>query len=229
MNNYNFDGQPDGDWDDRGELSWQEYDWQQYLVRHEQEVEKFISLYNRLPTRPDRLDEVAIQMEWDDQDWSLSESGDLMEDSGEPVDESEEEDTQDDFDPYTILRHPVYVVVRGLFRDMRRRWAAYIVTGDSPAGATSSWALALAFAEAEAQATLALQSLDMGDFGLACCQMKLALDALNKTFAVLPAVIGQQGPVEELLDQDFRQRLFDLRDVCLRVLGDCRAQLRRKG
>ncbi|MBN1404836.1 MAG: hypothetical protein JW942_10275 [Opitutales bacterium] len=227
MSNNNFEGQSDGDWEDRGELSWQEYDWQQYLARHEQEVEKFISLYNGLIAAPERIDEVAVQMGWDEEDWSVSDGADELDDDSDDDDDARDEGPED-FDPYTLLRHPVYVVVRGLYRDLRRRWSAYIIGGETQVGPTGSWALAQVLSEGETHATLSLQSLDMGDYALAVCQMKLALEIINKTFYLFSEVLAEKGPMEEILEADFRVRLFDLREVCLRIMNDCRNQNNRK-
>jgi hypothetical protein len=227
MNNYNFEGQPDGDWDDRGDLSWQEYDWQQYLARHEAEVEKFIDLYNRLKDQPDHIDEVAHQMGWDAEDWSVSDSDeeDYLSDSN---DEEQDDASAEDFDPYTILRHPVYIVVRGLYRYLRRMWSHALMNGTVKGDAKASWAYAQMLGEGETHATLALQSLDMGDFQLAVCQIKLALDAVNRTFTLLPHITSGKTPAEQLMEGEIRTRLFDLREVCLRVMNDCREELRRK-
>ncbi|MFA5257236.1 MAG: hypothetical protein WC360_03720 [Opitutales bacterium] len=229
MSNYNFEGQPEGDWDDRGDLSWQEYDWQQYLVRHEQELDKFIELYNSLKDQPDHIDEVAHKMGWDAEDWSVGDGSDEDEDSAEDSDEEDIDDAQEDFDPYTLLRHPVFVVVRGLYRYLRSMWAHYQLRDDVVVNPSATWALAQTLSEGEMHATLSLQSLDMGDYALAVCQIKLALDSVNKTFTVLPAVLPGCTPAEQLVEQEFRVRLFDLREVCLRVLNDCREQIRRNG
>lgn len=227
MSNFNFDGQPDGDWDDRGDLSWKEYDWQQYLARHEQEVEKFMDLYNRLKDQPEHLDEVAHQMGWDAEDWSVADDTD--EEDSIASDSEEEEEAGSDFDPYTLLRHPVFVVFRGLYRYLRRMWSHYMIDGESRADARASWAYAQILGEGEMHSTLALQSLDMGDYQLAVCELKLALEDINNTFSILPALLPGRSPDEELMRQEIRVRLFDMRELCLRVLNDCREQLRRRG
>jgi len=234
MSNYNFEGQPEGDWEDRGDLSWQEYDWQQYLVRHELEVEKFIDLYNKLKEQPDHIDEVAQRMGWDSEDWTL---GDILdgaeafedEADAEMSEEDDEDEAQEDFDPYTLLRHPVFVVIRGLYRYLGRMWAQYMSQNPAVVSGPVSWALSNQMNEGQMHATLALQSLDMGDYALAVCQAKLALDAVNKTFTLLPELLPTRTPAEMLMEQEFRVRLFDLREVCLRMLNDCREQMRRNG
>lgn len=228
MSNYNYEGQSD-DWDERGDLSWKEYDWQQYLRRHEQEIEKFIDCYNGLKDQPEHIDEVAHQMGWDAEDWSVSDSYD-----DDPAAElerlrDEEEDIQEDFDPYTLLRHPVFVVVRGLNRHLRRMWELYQRRHEHELTPGASWRFANALNEGEMYATLAIQALDMGDYALAVCQIKLGLSAINRTFDMLPTLIGGGAVDGVLLAREIRVRLFDLREVCLRVMNDCRAEIKRQG
>lgn len=230
MNNYNFEGH-DGDGEDRGDLSWQEYDWQQYLARHELEVEKFIEIYNRLKDQPDHIDEVAHQMGWDSEDWSV---GDSEEDgislSSEDDEEDEAEDGADNFDPYTIIRHPVFVVVRGLYRYLKRMWSHFLLSEEgSRMSAKSSWAYAQVLSEGELHATTALQSLDMGDYQLAVCEIKLTLEDINLAFSILPSLFSNHTTNEQLMAEEIRVRLFDLREMCLRVMNDCREEIKRHG
>lgn len=230
MSNYNFEGQSDGDWDDRGDLSWKEYDWQQYLRRHEQEVERFIDCYNRLKDQPDHIDEVAHQMGWDAEDWAVGDGAEEDPfDTGRNRDAEEQEPEQDEFDPYTLLRHPVYVVVRGLNRHIRRMWEHYQRRHEQEVSAEGAWLFAQALNNGEMYATLAIQALDMGDYALAVCQIKLALAAINSSFEMLPPLLPRQAVDACLLAREIRIRLFDLREVCLRVMNDCREEIRRQG
>jgi hypothetical protein len=230
MNNYNFEGH-DGDGEDRGDLSWQEYDWQQYLARHEQEVEKFIEIYNRLKDQPDHIDEVAHQMGWDSEDWSVGDSedeGTFL--SSESEEEDEAEDASDNFDPYTIIRHPVFVVVRGLYRYLKRMWSHFLLSEEgSRMSAKASWAYAQVLSEGELHATTALQSLDMGDYQLAVCEIKLTLEDINLAFSILPSLFSNHTTNEQLMAEEIRVRLFDLREMCLRVMNDCREEIKRHG
>jgi hypothetical protein len=232
MSNYNFEGQPDGDWDDRGDLSWEKYDWQQYLVRHEEEVEKFIDLYNRLKDQPEHLDVVAHEMGWDADDWSVGDGSD-EDDSFLPgnvaEEDAEDEDDAEDFDPYTLLRHPVFVVMRGLYRYLRRMWSHYLCGEGASVSAKSSWLYAQMLSEGEMHTTLALQSLDMGDYQLAVRQIKIALEDINRTFSVLPLILPAGMPGAQLMEQEIRVRLFDMREVSLRLMGDCADQIDHNG
>lgn len=94
--------------------------------------------------------------------------------------------------------------------------------------ARASWAYAQVLSEGELHATTALQSLDMGDYQLAICEIKLALEDLNLAFSVLPSLFAEHTTNGQLMEEEIRVRLFDLREMCLRVMNDCREEMRRR-
>ena len=65
MTNSDSDGLFDNDWEDRGELSWTEKDWQKYLSEQEDAVRDYIKHYDQLADATDRIDEVARRMGWE--------------------------------------------------------------------------------------------------------------------------------------------------------------------
>src|SRR3978361_1700753 len=56
MTNSDSDGLFDNDWEDRGELSWTEKDWQKYLSEQEDAVRDYIKHYDQLADATDRID-----------------------------------------------------------------------------------------------------------------------------------------------------------------------------
>src|SRR3954462_10195367 len=88
MTNSDSDGLFDNDWEDRGELSWTEKDWQKYLAEQEDAVRDYIKHYDQLGNAPDRIDEVARRMGWEMAD--LSGVNDEVEEADEDTDESDE-------------------------------------------------------------------------------------------------------------------------------------------
>lgn len=251
MSNYNFEGHSEGDWDGRGELSMSEKDWQLFLARHDKEVQRFMDLYQQCRHLPNHLDEIALLMGWDAQDWSVTDSDEFDEDEDEDeefqdifasvqreaeaelADEGASSDSaQDpvtDDDPYTMQRHPVYVVVRGLYRIFDFYFDKYLKWGQPPQPTSQRiWALAKVTREGEHNAVLAVASLDIGDISLAVCQMKRSLAAYNETFRLLGFLQGHEARAAGLLFVNLQQILFDLREVSLRVMQDCRAEIRRQ-
>lgn len=218
MGNYDFEAHPEGDWDDRGNISWNEFDWQQFLKRRQKEIARFVSLYDRYFDEPDHLDRVAVEMGWDRDDWSV----------GEGLDDDEEgelAERDEDMDPYTMHRHPVFVVTAGLYAQLRYLWDCFLEKPGTltPRDATR---VANALAAGEQNLILTIQAVDMGDFLLGVCHGKLGLRAINEAMNLLQPLETMSGDAPRFLTA-MRMRLFDLRDVCLRVMGDCREEERR--
>lgn len=226
MSEQYFEGQPEGEWDDRGNLSWNEFDWRQFLGRHDQEVARFCQLYAQLRDHPERLDEAAHQMGWDPTDWSVSDLT-MDEEEGNPEKSESAESREEDLDPYTVHRHPVYVVVRALYHDLHRFWEAIAESEFATRQPATIWRYAGSLHEGERHVILAINALDMGDYALAVCQMKFALESINQTFQILPHLLRQTTSGANTFQVESQLRLFDLREVSLRVMSDCREELRR--
>lgn len=220
MSQYNFEGQSDGDWEDRGDLSWSEQDWQLFLKRRESEIVKFLRLYDTCPsTEVQRLDWVASHMKWDAEDWSVLELENFVEDV-EDAEVEPEEDLQDQ-DPYTLHRHPVFVVTIGLFTQIRYLWRRHLQQLQKSVDPVASWDLSDSLCEAERHCLLGMQSMEMGDYLLCIIHFKRCLRGINLAMGKIP-LIGESCDAPQALTDGMRDRLFDIREVALRVMDDCR-------
>lgn len=213
MTDQNFDGLFDGEWEERSDLAWSEADWERYLAEREKAVAEYLAAYDALGSAPDRIDQVARQLGWE-----TSTAGET-EDSDESLPEAEE--TGDDWDPYTVHRNPVWVSTRALYASTLARWEQ--TTRDSR-GLPAPVAIGLqgSLHRGEAHALHGIHALEMGDYTLAICFFKRALKELNASLASVTAL----GDRPELLG--FRAyalpRLFDLREIWLRVMNECRTE-----
>lgn len=225
MNEHSFEGHPEGDWEDRGELSWNEFDWSGFLRRHEREVARFCALYEAHRDLPERLDAVARQMGWDTEDWS---AGETWEDGEQPPAGASVDPESDDRDPYTLHRHPVYVVMVGLITQMRTAWTTVVDQRGRNLDAGLVWRYALALGELERQMVLALQSLDMGDLMLAVVHLKHSLSAVNESLKLVPALATAVGRHGDTFGAETLQRFFDVRELALRLMTECREENRRE-
>ena len=68
----------------------------------------------------------------------------------------------------------------------------------------------------------AVQALEMGDYTLAVCFFKRALHELNLTMARLGQADVTAAPVALRYRAYALPRLFDLREIWLRVMNECR-------
>jgi hypothetical protein len=218
MMNSDSDGLFENDWEDRGELSWTETDWQKYLGEQEAAVRDYIRHYEQLPEGIDRIDETARRMGWE-----LTEAPDAGEDD-EAKDEEAEEAFGGDWDPYTLHRNPVFVSTRALYLSLLSHWERVAAQPDRVPTALGITLQALLYRGSE-QALHAVQALEMGDYTLAVCLFKLALRELNLTLARLNQPDVSATPLAVRYREFATPRLFDLREIWLRVMNECRQTL----
>lgn len=227
MSDPNFDHSDSGGWDESpSEPIWGESQWRAYLKNIDREIARFLSVYNSLKEKPNHLDEVASLMGWDAGDLSMADELNNTE-----VDlESNDSTDADSLDgaPYTLHRHPVFVVTRSLYRYLNQSWEHFMTHSQSEVAPQLSWNYAKSLHHAEMNTLLAIQALDLGDFGLAICHLKNSLSALNQTLALLDQLTHPNSEFLGAFQHEIRIRLFDLRELWLRVMQDCRIEGQRR-
>lgn len=215
MTNSDSDGLFDNDWEDRGELAWTELDWQKYLDTQESAVRDYIKHYDQLPEAVDRVDEAARRMGWE-----LAETPESLADD-EARDEEADDAFDGDWDPYTLHRNPVYISTRALYVSLLAHWERVAAQPDRVPAALGITLQALLYRGNE-QALQAVQALEMGDYTLAVCLFKRALRELNLTLARLSQPDVAETPLAMRYREYAMPRLFDLREIWLRVMNECR-------
>jgi hypothetical protein len=218
MTNSDSDGLFDNDWEDRGELSWTEKDWQKYLAEQEDAVRDYIKHYDQLGSAPDRIDEVARRMGWEMADLSAA-TDEIEEDEDDSDDEEDSFDSE--WDPYTLHRNPVYIATRSLYLSLIAHWERVAVQPGRVPPALGITLLSSLYKGNE-QVMQAVQALEMGDYTLAVCLFKLALRELNQTLARLSQPDVASTPLAMRYREYALPRLFDLREIWLRVMNECR-------
>ncbi|HEY0863742.1 MAG TPA: hypothetical protein VGD97_06525 [Lacunisphaera sp.] len=215
MTNSDSDGLFDNDWEDRGELAWTELDWQKYLDTQEAAVRDYIKHYDQLPEAVDRVDEAARRMGWE-----LAETPESL--VSEEAGDDEADDAFDgEWDPYTLHRNPVYISTRALYVSLLAHWERVAAQPDRVPAALGITLQALLYRGSE-QALQAVQALEMGDYTLAVCLFKRALREHNLTLARLSQPDVAENPLAMRYREYAMPRLFDLREIWLRVMNECR-------
>jgi hypothetical protein len=79
----------------------------------------------------------------------------------------------------------------------------------------------------EEHAVQAIHALDFGDYAMAVSLFKRAMSALNGSLALLNADASVQHTVVAAWREDALPRFFDLREIWLRVIAECREELDR--
>lgn len=215
MTNSDSDGLFDNDWEDRGELAWTEADWRKYLDEQEEAVRSYIKHYDKLGEATDRIDEVARRMGWE---LALEPQTEAEADAEEA---EAEEMLAGDWDPYTLHRNPVYISSRALYVSLISYWERVAAQPDRVPAALAITLQASLYRGNELMIH-AVQALEMGDYTLAICLFKRALSELNTTFARLSAPDVASTPLAVRYSEYALPRLFDLREIWLRVMNECR-------
>ncbi len=222
MSDQNFD-HSEGDWEEfSNEFNWSESQWRDYLKGSDRDTARFLSIYNSVKDKPNHLDEVASMMGWDAEDISMTDEFSFME-----MDEAERPDEPESA-PYTLHRHPVFVVTRSLYRYLHQSWEHYMQRNGHYVPAKLAWDYANSLHQAEMNVLLSIQALDLGDFGLSICHLKNSLSALNQTFALLNGLTHPNTAYLESFRHEVNIRLFDLRELWIRVMGDCRHECQHR-
>lgn len=222
MNNFDSDGFSNNDWEDRGELAWSEFDWERYLKTQDEALVKYLAAYDPLPEAPGRIDEVARKLGWEpNANWDCD-----PDDMSDEETKGEESVPRDELEPYTVHRNPVFIATRALFTSI-----AYFAERVAADPAKFPPRLAAAFLRdihsAEVSAILAVQALDLGDYALGISLFKRALASLNRAIGELPASAAEENRHFSKFRAYALPRLFDLREIWLRVMNECRDELGR--
>ena len=220
MSNFDSDGSPDGEWDDRGDLAWNEFDWERYLREQDEAVARYLRLYDACPGTPDRIDVVAEKMGWGQDHWS--DEVDVA-----PTEPGEDPDApSSDDDVYTLHKNPIFIATKAIGTSLRRSWEELAVDRSKV-----PQPLALAFLASlhrgEEQASQAIHALDFGDYAMAVSLFKRALSALNSSIALLNSDTLTHHRAALVWREEAMPRLFDLREIWLRVMAECREELDR--
>ena len=227
MSDPNFDHSQGDDWEEfpSNDFNWSETQWRSYLNSSDRDTARFLSIYNSVKDQPNHLDEVATLMGWDAEDISMTDEFSLVDSEEEPASES---DDARDSAPYTLHRHPVFVVTRSLYRYLHQSWEHFMSCNPGVVSPKLAWDYAGSLHQAEMNVLLSIQALDLGDFGLSICHLKNSLSALNHSLALLNQLKHPNQNYLKNFQSEVRIRMFDLRELWIRVMGDCRHEYQHR-
>lgn len=227
MSNFETNGPSDNEWEDRGELAWNEFDWERYLREQDDVIHRYLAFYEQLKGNDARIDETAHLMGWDEDSWSADGSESFTRDL---VDENETDDSGDlnesKDEPYTLHKNPIFISTKAIYLSVKRAWER-IASNAAKVPQAQALDIHISIYRGEEQAMLAIQALDFGDYAMAISLFKRALMELNRTFALLNGNAVAKLPAVVNYREDAQPRLFDLREIWLRVMNECRQELER--
>jgi hypothetical protein len=215
MSDFESDNLSENEWEENGDLAWNEFDWEVYLREQDGAVLRYLGIYESLLPGPERIDEVADKMGWD------------RADEEEPEERENPEKVLFSDEIYTLQKNPVYIATKALFLSLRRSWELTAsVPGRVPQPISISFLSALH--RCEEQAVMAIHALDFGDYAMAICLFKRALAAVNDCFALVGSDEAEGLAALRECRDEMRLKLFDLREIWLRVISDCREDTDRQ-
>ena len=225
MSDYDSDSGPENEWEERGELAWNEFDWERYLREQDDTIHRYLGFYEAFRNNPNRIDAVAEQMGWGQGNWSEAPA---EEETAEVAEEDSAADVPEYGEPevYTLHKNPIFIATKAIYLGVKRQWE--LNAGDS-AKVPAALALALlaSLHRGEEQAVQAIHALDFGDFAMSVSLFKRALSALNESLTLLNSAEASRHPAVLTYREETLPRLFDLREIWLRVTAECREELDR--
>ncbi len=203
---------PQGDAEGSGPAPWSEADWTAFLRRQDLEVARFLSNYNEVKSTPDRLDTCARRMGWEPGEWSPG---------AEPSETEPDPEVPADL-PYCIHQHPVFIAARGLCLQSSTAFRTLLRDSGKAVPPLAAAEVMLALWDIHHNTVMAVNATDTGDLTLAIAQMKRAHGSINTAIGLLQGLPAEARLGSHAAFEDAQNALFDLRDVCLRVVSDCR-------
>lgn len=223
MSNSDSDGPSNNEWEDRGELAWNEFDWERYLREQDASIARYRKLYEANAESPNRIDKVAEQMGWSIEDWT--EEGGEIPDSDDDDEEEDDVDFDDEDDVYTLHKNPIFISTKAIIGGLQEKWLERASLAKLPVPV--SMALLNSLHRSEDQSAQAIHALDFGDYAMAISLFKRALNLVNSTFALLNSAETATIPAIVAFREHAQPALFDLREIWLRVISECREEIER--
>ncbi len=210
---------------DEPEKIWDEYDWERFLQQQDRKTEKYMELLERYIDDPNRDQIIAREMGWyhlldkDGAQWaetvdSTFEDGEdaAQEDEGNPLEEEQ-----------SFEVHPLYQASFALTVWIDQFIEELPTAQSWPAAVKLSTQAAIASAKLAA----ALSDDDVDEIGMTIAYLKRALKAI---------MLGIDASVQLRKDAklspdsfgNLNQRLFRIRDGIIQLMGEFRAEWRRR-
>ncbi|HJY53756.1 MAG TPA: hypothetical protein VKD89_07015 [Candidatus Udaeobacter sp.] len=214
-----------GNWGEP-ERMWDEYDWERFLQQQDGKTEKYMQLLETFLDDPRRDEIIAREMGWtqllDAKDWSAEVDALLDESAGE---EDEPEIDPAGASGETFQEHDLYRAAFDLTLWIDRLFDQNAGLQNEPAAIKLATHAALASAKLAA----ALSGDHLDEIGMTIAYLKRALKAITTSMnAALQLRRKAAGLISRSEYLVLQQRLFQVRDGIVRLMGEYRAEWRRR-
>jgi hypothetical protein len=210
--------------DHEPERVWDEYDWERFLQQQDHKTEKYMELLEKYLDDPQRDQIIAQEMGWtqllDAKDWSAEVDalleGETDETTGSDYDEAET--PSDTFEDHSLYRAAFALTV----------WIDQLFDQDSSLqNEPAAVKLATHAALASAKLAAALSDDDVDELGMTIAYLKRALKAITISMDAASQLVVDKliTPAQHAVVQ---QRLFQVRDGIITLMGEYRGEWRRR-
>jgi hypothetical protein len=213
-----------GNWGEP-ERMWDEYDWERFLQQQDGKTEKYMQLLETYLDDPRRDEIIAREMGWtqllDAKDWS-AEVDALLDEN-----DVEKDDTDVDHpnaSGETFQEHGLYRAAFDLTLWIDQLFDRNATLQNEPAAVKLATHAALASAKLAA----ALSGDHLDEIGMTIAYLKRALKAITTSMNAAADLRKAAGLVSRAQYLVLQQRLFEVRDGIVSLMGEYRAEWRRR-
>jgi len=204
---------------------WDEYDWERFLQQQDQRTEKYMELLEKYIDDPQRDEIIAREMGWaqatGDGDWSAEVDALLDEDwhiQNEETSDTEAQKAADSFED-----HILYRAAFGLTVWIDKLFDQNAALQNEPAAIKLATHAALASAKLAA----ALSDDDVDELGMTIAYLKRALKAITVSLDSAAKLLSEKL-IAARQYSILQQRLFQVRDGIITLMGEYRGEWRRR-
>lgn len=207
--------------------AWDEYEWERFLQQQDHKTEKYMELLEKYLDDPQRDQIIAREMGWsqllDGKGWSDEVDALLAEESrsgeGDGTEATEQfTSPSENFEDHTLYRAAFALTI----------WIDQLFDSDaSLQNEPSAVKLATHSALASAKLAAALSDDDVDELGMTIAYLKRALKAITVSMEAAASLLREKliTPVQH---SALQQRLFQVRDGIITLMGEYRGEWRRR-
>ncbi len=209
---------------EESERMWDEYDWERFLQQQDHKTEKYMQLLEQYLDDPQRDQIIAREMGWtqllDAKDWSTEVDALLDE---KPAEESDSDTDQaaaafDTFEDHSLYRAAFALTI----------WIDQLFDEDSSLqNEPAAVKLATHAALASAKLAAALSDDDVDEIGMTIAYLKRALKAVTISMDAAAQLLSEKL-ITARQHSVLQQRLFQVRDGIITLMGEYRSEWRRR-
>lgn len=208
------------------EREWDEYEWERFLQNQDLRTERYLELLERYVDHPERDVLIAKEMGWFDfsageEAWEASRAGEEEVEGGEL---DLDGDGEADADEQALEEHPLYRAAFDL-----TVWLDGVLEarGERVTEHPAAMELAKQTCILGGKVAAALSGPEESELGMTIAYLKRALRAANLALNAY-AEVHREHLLGRVRDKQLRSRLFQVRDTIVVLIGETRAEWKRR-